>query len=172
MIIIVFGLPGSGKSYFAERLAKAIEAEYVNSDIERMKLIRHRNYTFAEKTLVYDKMLELMEAAVAKGHKIVLDATFYRESLRERFIKKAEALGETPIFIEVTAEQATIKKRLSGKREHSEADYSVYLKVKKNFEPLEQKHLVLSSDDDISTMLNTALDHIKTGEKSATQKTK
>ena len=32
MIIIVLGLPGSGKTYFASRFAKLIHADYINSD--------------------------------------------------------------------------------------------------------------------------------------------
>jgi len=35
MIIIVFGLPGSGKSYFASKLAERINARYINSDVIR-----------------------------------------------------------------------------------------------------------------------------------------
>jgi len=32
MIIVVTGLPGSGKSYFAQQLAPLMDAEYINSD--------------------------------------------------------------------------------------------------------------------------------------------
>jgi predicted kinase len=110
MVIIVFGLPGSGKSYFAGRLAKSLDAIYVNSDIERIKLIRQRRYTFSEKMMVYDRMFELMVTAVMDGKSIVLDATFYLKSIRNRFIQKATELGQTALFIEVTAKTETIKK--------------------------------------------------------------
>lgn len=160
MVIIVFGLPGSGKSYFAGRLAKSLDAIYVNSDIERIKLIHQRRYTFSEKMMVYDRMFELMVTAVMDGKSIVLDATFYLESIRNRFIQKATELGQTPLFIEVTAKTETIKKRLSKKREHSDADYSIYLSLKESFEPLLQNHLTLSSDDDIEDMLESGLNYI------------
>jgi predicted kinase len=160
MVIIVFGLPGSGKSYFAGRLAKSLDAIYVSSDIERKKLISQRKYTFSEKMMVYDRMFELMEIAIKDGKSIVLDASFYRNSIRNCFIQKATELGQTALFIEVTAKTETIKKRLSKKREHSDADYSIYLSLKKSFEPLRQNHLALSSDDDIEDMLESGLNYI------------
>lgn len=160
MVIIVFGLPGSGKSYFAGRLAKSLDAIYVNSDIERKKLLNQRSYTFSEKMMVYDRMFELMVTAVMDGKSIVLDATFYLKNIRNRFIQKATELGQTALFIEVTAKSETIKKRLFKKREHSDADYSIYLSLKQSFEPLLQNHLTLSSDDDIEDMLESGLNYI------------
>ena len=38
MVVIVFGLPGSGKSYFASRLAGIISADYINSDRVRREI--------------------------------------------------------------------------------------------------------------------------------------
>lgn len=38
MIVIVLGLPGSGKSYFAARFAELIHADHVNSDRVRKSM--------------------------------------------------------------------------------------------------------------------------------------
>ena len=57
MVIIVCGLPGSGKSYFAERLAKKIDADYVNSDRLRKELFPSRTYSDREKATVYWRMV-------------------------------------------------------------------------------------------------------------------
>ena len=52
-----------------------------------------------------------------------------------------------PIFwVEITADEPVIKERVSKKREFSEADFDVYLKIKETFEPLEQDHLTLRVD--------------------------
>jgi predicted kinase len=45
MTVIVFGLPGSGKSYFATRLAELLNASYISSDQLRMQLYAKRTYT-------------------------------------------------------------------------------------------------------------------------------
>ena len=57
MIVIVFGLPGSGKSYFASRFAKVINAGYINSDMIRKEIFEKREYSDQEKKAVYDKCL-------------------------------------------------------------------------------------------------------------------
>lgn len=162
MIIIVFGLPGSGKSYFASRLAKELKAKYVSSDVVRKQLFTVRKYTGEEKTKVYDVMNKEMKEAIQQGKDIVLDATFYKESIRNKFKETAEAFKEKITFIEVWADQKIILKRLSRKREHSEADFSVYLHIKKVFEPLESDHLIIqSTQENIMEMMGEAFNYIQ-----------
>lgn len=161
MVIIVFGLPGSGKSYFASRLAKKLGAIYVNSDELRMKLLAVRNYTDAEKLFVYDQMLKAMTEAITKKKPIVLDATFYREAIRTKFEQAAYGYQEQIIYIEVTAAEELVAERVSRPRKHSEADFDIYLKLKAAFEPLQQEHLVLvSSKNDITPNLEQAIAYI------------
>jgi len=163
MVIIVFGLPGSGKSYFASRLAIKLNALYVNSDELRIKLFSKRSYTDAEKMLVYDSMLAAMSDAIPLKKSIVLDATFYKESLRNKFEQTADEFKEKIIYIEVTAPENIIEERLKNPRIYSEANFDVYLKLKEISEPLLNDHLVLiSSNNNISSMLREAIHHINT----------
>ncbi len=162
MIIIVFGLPGSGKSYFASRLAKRLEATYVSSDVVRKQLFTVRKYAGEEKTKVYDVMNKEMKEAIQHGKDIVLDATFYKENIRNKFKETAEAFKEKIIFIEVWADQKIILKRLSMKREHSEADFSVHLHIKKVFEPLKSDHVIIqSTQENIMEMMGEAFNYIQ-----------
>lgn len=163
MVIIVFGLPGSGKSYLASRLAMHLDAEYVNSDELRMHMLQERNYTEAEKQRVYDAMLSRMSDALKGKKPIVLDATFYKESIRSRFEQAAATFNQSIIYIEVTAPEDIIKDRLNTPRAYSEADYDVYLKLKKSAEPLTSDHLVLvSTNNNIVSMLHEAVNYIET----------
>ena len=163
MIIIIFGLPGSGKSYFASRLAMQLGATYVNSDELRMEMVADRTYTENEKNMVYDAMLKAMSEAVAAGKPIVLDATFYKKSIRKRFEHKARHMGQRIIYIEVTAPEDIIEDRLKIPRTYSEADFDVYLKIRKVAEPLKADHLILeSSNNNIVSMLHEAIQYIST----------
>lgn len=162
MIVIVFGLPGSGKSYFASRLAHRLGALYINSDEVRLNMLRERTYSPEEKMLVYDAMLNNMTEAISSKKNIVLDATFYKESIRNKFNSAALGYGQRVIYIEITAPEDIIKKRVSQPRKDSEADYQVYLHLKKISEPLLADHLVLhSSDNNIVQMLDEASGYIK-----------
>ena len=55
MIIVIFGLPGTGKSYFGERLAKQLDIVYMNSDRIRQALQLQGKYGPEEKNQVYGK---------------------------------------------------------------------------------------------------------------------
>ena len=160
MIVIVFGLPGSGKSYFASRLAELIGAAYISSDRVRKVLFSTRTYSANEKLSVYNAMLKKMKQRIVNIENVVLDATFYRDNIREKFTEEAKGIG--PIFfIEVKAPASLIKERLQKRREDSEADFEVYTKIKMAWEPLMEDHLILQSRDyNIQDMLEKTADYL------------
>ena len=160
MIVIVFGLPGSGKSYFAAHLANKINADYINSDKVRRAMFDTRTYSINEKLSVYNEMLTQMKEVVKQNKNLVLDATFYNNDIRKKFLDEAVGAGSI-FFIEVKAEESVIRKRLQEKRVDSEADFEVYKKVKKQWEPLHEDHLILqSTNDNINEMLYKAADYL------------
>jgi predicted kinase len=161
MIIIVFGLPGSGKSFFASRLAANLHAVYVNTDEVRLNMFPDkREYTDAEKTAVYDALLSKMDHAIMQDQTIILDGTFYKKSLRQPFEEAVAAHNHQIIYIEVTAPEDVIKERVSRPREFSEATYEVYLKLRQEAEPLEADHLILDSTRPVEEMITQAITYI------------
>lgn len=162
MIIIIFGLPGSGKSYFAAKLAKKLKAKYVSSDIIRSHLFILKDYTLEEKKKVYSEMVKEMEKAIQQNANIILDATFYKKSIRNMMSEAAKQYERRIIFIEVWADEKIIKERMKGKRQYSDADYSVYLHIKEVFEPMIKDHLVLhSTQENIDKMMDIAIKYIQ-----------
>lgn len=161
MIIIISGLPGSGKSYFASRLSKLIHVDYINSDRIRKSMFPARSYSEKEKSSVYDEMLKLMQQYVRQNKDLILDATFYANNIRKRFTDEIKN-EEDIVFIEVAAEEAIIRERLKRERVDSEADFEVYKLIKKQWEPLQEKRLTLISlDNNIEDMLHKAVDYLK-----------
>lgn len=159
MIILVLGLPGSGKSYFAVRLAQKINAEYLNSDQIRKEMFPERTYSDSEKAKVYEDLLKKMKEAIDKGKDMVLDATFYKNKIREPFITNSK--GKIA-FIEVWADENIIQERLKKPRPYSEADLKVYQLLRQQWEPLKQPHLSLQSTNrNIDSMLRTAVNYLK-----------
>ena len=82
VVYIVFGLPGSGKSYFASRWAEMLNASYVNSDQARKEMYEHPTYSIAEKQSVYQHLLHHMKKAINDGRTVVMDATFSNDDIR------------------------------------------------------------------------------------------
>lgn len=157
-IVAVCGLPGSGKSYFASRLAEATGALYLSSDEIRKELYAIRTYSDEEKADVY-RELTARALQAARENVVVLDATFYRKDLRDEVGKTIE----TPVrWIEVRADESVVRDRMNRPRTHSEADFDVYLKIKDAWEPLTDEHLVLqSTNDNIDEMLEQAVQYLR-----------
>ena len=156
MVVIVFGLPGSGKSYFASQLAGMIYAEYINSDRLRKEMLQKRSYSDTEKAFVYNAMLQKAKEIIKQNRNVVLDATFYKNETRELFLHEIKA--KTSIFfIEVFADEDIIRERLKKERPDSEADFEVYKKILQQWEPFNTYHLTLeSTNNNLDTMLQKA----------------
>ncbi|WP_152266354.1 AAA family ATPase [Agriterribacter humi] len=161
MVIIIFGLPGSGKSYFASRFAKVINAAYINSDKVRKETFEKSVYSDLQKKAVYDKMLEQMKLSVKQNKNVVLDATFHKENTRKTFVEEMKDKGGIS-FIEIQADENTIRERLKRPRPYSDADFEVYKIISQQNEPLNEPHLILKSTDNINEMIQTATDYLKT----------
>lgn len=161
MIVVVFGLPGSGKSYFASRLAKMINAGYLNSDHIRKEMFKTRIYSDQEKAAVYHAMLEKMKEAVNQNKNLVLDATFHKNKTRGLFIREIKDKNII-FFIEINANEDLIRERLTKERPDSEADFGVYKLIREQWEPLNEPHLSLeSTNENINYMLQKAADYLQ-----------
>lgn len=155
-VIIVAGLPGSGKSYFAERLAGRIGAVYLSSDRIRKEMLPKRTYSDLEKLAVYDAMRERMEKALSQEEDVVADGTFFTREIRKRFVSSLPPTIEQ-YMIEVVAAESLIWTRLQRPRADSEADFSIYQAILSQWEPIDRPHLVLhSTDANIDDLLQTA----------------
>ncbi|MEO9964232.1 MAG: ATP-binding protein [Reichenbachiella sp.] len=160
-VIVVFGLPGSGKSYFAERLAKEIGAIYLSSDQIRSELDDRHDYSFSGKMKVYNRMLALTEQWLKIKDTVVLDGTFYARSIREKTQTYLRSIGAHILFLEIKADRKLIKERLQRKRAFSEANYGVFEKIASQAERMCEPHFVIHSNDhNIDDMMRIGLKYI------------
>jgi len=160
-MVMVTGLPGTGKTTFAKELAEQLDAQHLNTDIIRDELGKRGQYDPETKAAVYDSMLRKADRLLSDNQKVVIDGTFYRAELRERFVKIARKHQIDLRWIELRADEEVIRQRVSKKREYSEADFNVYQKVKEAYQPLEQSHLVLWSDQlSLEEMVERAQDFL------------
>ena len=147
VIVMVMGLPGSGKSYFAKRLAKEIDALYLGSDEIRKEIGLMGSYHLDNKLSVYEEMFKRAKRINKSGRSLVLDGTIYLQQVRGPFIFLAKSLSWKLSIIHIKADEALISKRLSKPREDSDADLKVYQKIKSEFEPIREPYLLIQSKD-------------------------
>jgi len=147
VLVFVMGLPGSGKSYFAKGLAKKIGAVYLGSDEIRKEIGLMGSYHYDNKLSVYQDMFKRAKEINKSGRSLILDGTFYLQQVRDPFIFFAKSLSWKLSIIHIKAEETLILKRLSKPRADSEADLKVYQKIKSEFEPIREPHLLIQSSD-------------------------
>ncbi len=168
VLVMVMGLPGSGKSFFAKALAKEIGATYLGSDELRKELGMMGNYSLDNKLTIYEEMFKRAKEIHKSGKSVVLDGTFFLQQVRDLVTFLTKSLSWKMNIIRIMADEELITKRLSKKREDSEADIEVYKKIKSEFEPILEEHLsIQSSDNNLKECLEKALQFIKSDHEKA-----
>lgn len=161
MLIVVCGLPGSGKSFFARKLSERLDARYLNSDRAREAVEARGQYAFDDELAVYEQMAADAGSALRKGRDVVVDATFYRKEMRDIFSTLSRLLHQPDACIRIVCDEDLTRERLSRPRLDSRADFSIYKQVESQFEDLEDDHLVLESTrNNIEPMLQQGLRYI------------
>ena len=155
MIIIVCGLPGVGKTSLANELAPLIRAVVLSTDKIRKELISKPTYRIQERKLIYDIMLLLARYLHDAGINCILDATFNTENSRRELKKSLNLISSPQInIVECTCpEHITISRLRSRKNDYSDADISVYKRMRSIYQPIKEKHIVVDTSQQ-STYMN------------------
>lgn len=145
-LILVTGLPGSGKTTFARALADRLGARHYNTDIIRHELGMLGQYDLEDKKRIYDQLLASTADSLRSGKVVIVDATFYRDELRQPFLELAAGEGVPVKWIYLEAKEKVIRERMQTERAYSEADFDVYLKIRNQYEPLRSVYLHVPTD--------------------------
>ena len=147
-LVLVAGLPGTGKS----TLARALAGEgfvWVRSDAVRKQLAgvapeasasagaNEGIYTPAWTERTYQRCLTLARASLLEGERVVVDANFKLAAQREVFAALARELGVPLQVFVCEADAATVEARLARRTgDVSDADADVYRLAAATWEPL------------------------------------
>ena len=159
-VIVVSGLPGTGKSYFCRRLAEHLPFIILESDTLRKKLFPNPTYTAEESAYLFRTIHYLIEDLVKKGMPIIFDATNLEEKHRERIYNIAERLNARLIIVRTEAPlelvQQRLKKRMTGKNtgDNSDADWSVYQKMRTTVDKINRRHFTVDTSKDITQVID------------------
>jgi predicted kinase len=148
MIIVICGLPGVGKTTVAKELAPLVNAVILSTDKIRKELFSRPTYGKGERKLIYDVMI-LIAKYLNKSHiKCILDATFTRESSRLEVKEKLGLDNRDFLIIECICPEDIILSRLRERKyDYSDADFSVYRKMKRIYEPVREEHITVDTSN-------------------------
>ena len=166
-LIVVSGLPGTGKSYFCRKLAQKIDLIILESDSMRKQLFPSPNYGKEESTQLFQACHGLVDELLRKGINVALDATNLEEHNRERLYHIADQAEAKLVIVRMEAPPEVVRQRLERRvmreeeSDHSDADWSVYSKMKSTVDKIGRNHFAVDSSRDITPVIDKIVRLVK-----------
>ena len=157
--IAVSGLPGTGKSYFCNKLAEKLPFVILESDALRKELFPQPSYSAQESARLFRALHLLIGRLLKRGISLILDATNLSERFRERLYNIADQQGVKLILVRVEAPPEVVYERLKTRLEgaspgdKSDADWSVYQRMSPAVEKINRNHYAVDTSRDITPVL-------------------
>lgn len=159
-LIVVSGLPGTGKSYFCRKLAERLPFVILESDALRKTLFPSPTYSLEESSRLFHSCYQLIEKLLKEGIPIIFDATNLTERYREYLYSIADRLDAKLVLVRVEAPPQVVQERLKLRREvanlgdKSDADWSVYQKMKPTVQKIRRRHYAVDTSRDITPVVD------------------
>lgn len=158
VLIVVSGLPGTGKSYFCSQLAERLPVVILESDALRKALFSSPSYNLQESSRLFRVCHLLIERLLKKGMSLICDATNLSERNREHLYSIADRLDVKLILVRVEAPPQVVYQRLKARGEEpeskSDADWTVYRRMKPAVEKIRRNHYAVDTSRDIAPVLD------------------
>jgi predicted kinase len=161
LIIIICGLPGTGKTFLSNKLSQYVNATVLSTDKLRKELFGKPTYAPWERALIYDVLFLLAKYLHSSGINCILDGTFNMEKSRSEVKELLNLTSDQIHIIEcICPEDMIITRLLLRKDDYSDANVSIYLKMKKIYEPVRQKHISINTTKPIDKNIEKILQYI------------
>lgn len=173
MLILMVGLPGTGKSTLSRALIERYGGFVIDKDLIRPALFgpTQIEYTVEQDDFCQDVMLETAAYLLKRkpALRVFLDGRpFSREYQRTNVREAAERIGTTFAIIQCVARDATALARIekdlkSGTHLAANRTPELYFEKKRDFErePLQDPALGVSSDDDLEKSIAEAQEYLQ-----------
>ena len=163
-LVVLVGLPASGKSRVAEELRAQTGAVVLESDALRRLLFARRTYSALESRRLFVAIHAAAEELLADGVSVILDATNVSEAEREPLYEMAERHGVKLVLVQVTAPPSVLRRRLTRRAadgaSRSEASVRVYERMRPRAEEIGRPHHVIDTSRNVKPALGVILKEI------------
>lgn len=118
-LLVMVGVPGAGKSSFAEHFAETFTAPIVNWDTIRAELFNEPTYSKDEQVIIGRVADYMLDELLKTQRTIVYEGAADARSERQALAKRARAAGYEVLFVWVQTDSATAQQRATKKKRDS-----------------------------------------------------
>lgn len=170
MIVIIAGLPGTGKSTLARALAQRLPAAVLDKDSIRASVFQpaYVEYSLGQDDFCQEIMLQTAGYLLAKHSKlhVLLDGrAFSRRYQRDRVIEFCSRMGTTWATLECVCSETTALERIAeavAANNHLAANRTpeLYREIRKAWEPIDHPKLVIDTEENLESCVDQALRYL------------
>ena len=159
-LIIISGLPGTGKSFLSRKLAARIPSCIIETDAIRKLLWEKPAYNAEESALLFKICHELIYELLKQGITVIFDATNLIEYHRERLYNIGERTNAKIVVVATRVPEHMVKKRLDTRKypvattEKSDADWNVYETMKPGMQRIGRNFISADTSGDLTWVIN------------------
>ena len=165
-LVVVSGLPGSGKSHFTRKLCQRFPLARLESDALRKALFNTRTYSPQESARLFTACHQVLDRLLARGIPAVLDATNLQEIHRRQLYRIAEKHNAKVVLVSLAAPPPLLRQRLEARQarpnpwDNSDAGIAVYERLRRQAEPIHDRHITVDTSQDIEPGLQAVLQQL------------
>jgi predicted kinase len=168
-LVVLSGLPGTGKSHFARELVSRAPLVVLSSDRLRKALVGQPKYSAGESSRLFAACHRLIEEFLHEGRKVLFDATNLNEGFRQPLYDIAERLSVPLVLVHLTAPNGVVRQRLTGRSNgqldssYSDADWLIYCRLKPLEQPVARPHYRVDTSQDIIPVVEEIARRVRAG---------
>jgi predicted kinase len=170
MIVIMAGLPGTGKSTLARALAQRLPVAILDKDSIRTSLFEpaYVEYSRSQDDFCGEIMLQTAAYLLSKHaelHVLLDGRTFSRRYQRDRVIEFSSQVGSTWATLECVCSEATALGRIAeavAANSHNAANRTpeLYREIRLAWEPIDHPKLVIDTDENLESWVDRAVRYL------------
>ena len=171
LIIIMVGLPGAGKSFFAQQFSESFGAPVISYDRLRFELFSEPTFSKDEQELVQRVAMYQLAETVKSKHTCLVDGNGYSKVERMTLRRIAREAGYDTLLVWVQTDAATSKQRATHRSARRKGDqYNPNLSLEQYEQhakrltapSADEQYIVISGKHTFATQLKAVLTKLTT----------